>query len=532
MSNTSRSVTTTSSPRPLGTREIFISAVGLVVSAGTLVGDFTGFAQLGVGFVVAIVAGCAVMIPVIVSACDLAVSAPGAGGIYRYARSVVAGRRGKTFGYVLALLITGTFVFGAAGETVSGAHAVGALIGTSLPLPLGAVLVGLLALVPNFFGVRGMACVTGVCLAVMLGIRWFFGLSGFFGWGQTGEWQLANLVPMSAPSWQDAGSLLTHGLALGFWSFVGIEGACALAHETAHPRRTLPRSLLLALGAILATTLVTGLGSLGGLPLSQWQILMSGSVGAGGESPQLAVGEALYGVVGLRLMALATLTSTLSTLLVAFAAMPRLLQVLAQDNLLPRFVGRWLARTHPRTGVPRQATLALGGGCLLVTLAWGAVGDCLYAAAYLWFVRHLVLHGLALLNRRPGPRDRGAFSRTVVVVTAWVGVVATGLAFAVSFAGQHSLYGSRALMVATVAGGAALASAAARRFAVRQRYRRWHRISDPRGKAGRNVAAHSVGSALPVRMEPLRLRKDGLTPWGSRSMLNIAAAGPMPTMPP
>jgi len=105
----------------------------------------------------------------------------------------------------------------------------------------------------------------------------------------------------------------------------------------------------------------------------------------------------------------------------------------------------------------------------VVTLAWGAVVDCLYAAAYLWFVRHGILHGLAFLNRWQESRVDGAFGRRFVLGNACFGVALTGMAFAVSFAGLHAYYGSRALSVAIGAAALAAASTLGRRAAVKRR---------------------------------------------------------------
>lgn len=453
----------------LGTRGIFVSAVALVVSASTLVSDFTGYVRLGAGFAGAVAVGLFVAILVALSTCDLAVGSPRAGGIYRYVRTAVPGRRGRTWAYFGALLFTGTFLFGAAGEAVAGAHALRALAGEGLPLGAAIAAVGLAGIVPNLFGLRWATGVTAGLLAAMLGVRWFFGIAGFCGWGDAGPWQWEHLQPAGGGAGGPLSEIFTRGLALGFWCFVGVEGACALAGETRSPERSLPRGLMLALGAILATNLVTGLGSLGGRPLAEWQILISGSHAAGGEAPHLAVGAAMFGERGRSLMAVATLASSLSTLLVAFAAMPRMLQALGRDRLPPAGIARVLQRRAARTGVPWGATILLGGAFLAVALAWGAVVDCLYAAAYLWFVRHAATHVLAGWRRWRWPSAYGVLGRRGAMINAALGFAATAAAFTLSFAGLHVHHGTRALAVAAVAGGLVVLSRLLRREAARRR---------------------------------------------------------------
>ncbi len=457
------------SVRVLGTRGIFVSAVALVVSASTLVSDFTGYVRLGAGFAGAVAVGLMVMIPVALSTCDLAVGSPRAGGIYRYVRTAVQGRRGRTWAFFAALLFTGTFLFGAAGETVAGAHALRALAGAELPLGLAIAAVGLAGIVPNLFGLRWATGVTTGLLAVMLGVRWFFGLAGFFDWGGAGSWQWEHLQTAGGVEDWRWNEILRKGLALGFWCFVGVEGACALAGETQRPERSLPRGLLLALAAIMATNLVTGLGSLGGRPLAEWAALIADDGAAGGEAPHLAVGAVLFGDVGRALMALATLASTLSTLLVAFAAMPRMLQALGRDRLPPAWLARVLALRSARTGAPWGATVLLGGTFLAVALAWGAVVECLYAAAYLWFVRHAATHALAGWRRWRWRSAPGVLGRSGALANATAGFALTAAAFVVSFAGSHLHHGLRALAVAAVAGALVALSRWSRRNAARRR---------------------------------------------------------------
>ena len=138
-------------------------------------------------------------------------------------------------------------------------------------------------------------------------------------------------------------------------------------------------------------------------------------------------------------------------LLIAFAAVPRMIMALARDGVLFGALSTGLARCHSRTGSPVAATLLVGGIFLGVALGCGAVVDCLYAAAYLWFFRYLILHLLALVNRWNPAHRLGAFRRRALVPVAVIGSGVTALAFHFGFAGAHSEYGPRALMVAGAA---------------------------------------------------------------------------------
>jgi amino acid transporter len=445
------STTHLSSPRrPLGTAGVFISAVALVVSASTLVTDFTGFARLGMGFVISLLIGMLVVAPAIVSTCDLAVSYPRAGGIYHYFRSVIGGRRGKQTGLFFALLFLGTFLFGAAAETISGAQALRQMLGSQLPVQWFVVGIALAGITPNLWGLRQATWLNGGLLAIMLGIRWFFGLAGIFGWSRLENWEWANVIPQQGISLLGSTGIVAQGLALGFWAFVGIEGGCALVEEVRAPERSLPRGLGLALLAIFVTTAVMGIGIVGVLPVDAWRNVMLGASSLGGDAPHLAVGEAMFGPVGRVLMAGASVASTVSTLLIAFAAVPRLIMALGRDGVFFGTLSPIFARCDRHTGSPAAATLLVGAVYLGVALSSGAVVDCLYAAAYLWFIRYFVLHVLALINRWRNGRP-GALHRRAVLPLALAGAATTPVAFHFAFAGVHSDYGPRALIVAGAA---------------------------------------------------------------------------------
>jgi amino acid transporter len=51
----------------------------------------------------------------------------------------------------------------------------------------------MLAVIPNILGLKTTAWVSVALLIIMLGIRWFFGIAGFFGLAETGTWSINNL---------------------------------------------------------------------------------------------------------------------------------------------------------------------------------------------------------------------------------------------------------------------------------------------------------------------------------------------------
>ena len=81
--------------RSLGTWEIMVAGVALVVAASTLVSDFAGFFSLGAAFAIALLLGFLINLSLGMSAADLSVAYPRAGALYDYAQAVFKGNFGK-----------------------------------------------------------------------------------------------------------------------------------------------------------------------------------------------------------------------------------------------------------------------------------------------------------------------------------------------------------------------------------------------------------------------------------------------------
>ena len=450
MSQSHVSVSSTS-PR-VGAGGVFIAGVALVVSASTLVTECTGFLRLGGTFAIALLLGFGVVVPVALAASDLAVSHPRIGGIYAFTRAVVRGAKGRRLALLLSLCFFGTFLFGGAGETLAGAHAVRSLVGSEAPAPWFALALMVPAVVANICGLRCATRLTGALLVIMLGVRWAIGLGGLAGWARTGEWSWINLLPADGWRWSGEHGILSCGLALGFWSFVGIEGATSLAAETRSPRRDIPRGVLWGLLAILATTLVMGLGALGTQSPAAWSGLLAPGAA---DVPHLALAEAMFGATGRIGMAVSSVAATLSTLLIAYAAVPRMIVALSRDGLFFGPLSRYFRAVNPRTGTPVRATLLVVGIQFLVFATQAGTTEILQAAAYLWFLRYLVVLALAFVHRRDAAGAGGVLPRRAMLTVMGSGAGLVAGAWYVAFAGSHAEFGARAALVLVVALAAA-----------------------------------------------------------------------------
>ncbi len=449
MANNHQNISLTKS---LGTWEVMVAGVALVVAASTLVSDFSGFFTLGGAFAAALIAGFFINLLLGMSAADLSVAYPKAGALYDYARAILGEKIGSFAGVFLGFAFFGVGAFAVSGESVAGAFGLKALLQSDLDIRYFILILYILAVIPTILGIKTTAWVSAGLLLFMLGIRWFFGLAGFAGLGATGDWSTANLSSdVGILDWFGQGGILTMGLALAFWSFVGIEFACSLAEEVKQPKKSLPRGIILGLAVILSTSLIMGLGVTGTAPLPVWQTAINGEFGAGGQAPQLAAGQMMFGQIGYLLMALASVAATLGSLVIIFTAMPRILYSIARKGHFFGPLSKPFGALYPQYKTPVIATVFTFILFIIPALYNSAVIDWVFSAAYVWIILYMVFHLLAFANRTLHPNVPRAFAGRWFKPMTILGAIATLVALYYAFAGAHWQYGSRAFIVLSFA---------------------------------------------------------------------------------
>ena len=167
-----------------------------------------------------------------------------------------------------------------------------------------------------------------------------------------------------------------------FFAYAGFESLAQTAGEVRDSTRLLPRIFLLGIGGTTLVYLLMSVVSFGVLPGARLQA--SAAPMAEVAAAYLPAGAAAFVTLG-ALMAIAT--SLNATMLVP----SRLAVVLAQDGLVPA----WIGAVSPRTGTPVAAlTLTLGAGALL--LVGGRIALGLNIAVFALVGLYLI-HSLALL---------------------------------------------------------------------------------------------------------------------------------------
>ncbi|MER5739759.1 MULTISPECIES: APC family permease [unclassified Streptomyces] len=228
-------------------------------------------------------------------------------------------------------------------------------------------------------------------------------------------------LPAASFSWRAAtGPGLGVSLMFAFVSYIGFESAALYGREARDPRRSVPRATYVAVLLISGFYALTSWAAVGAIGPGRVRETAGDSLG----DLFFVLGRDHLGALGGTALEIMLCTSLFAATLALHGAANRYAQVMADDGLLPRRLGR----LHPRFGSPHRAGLVQAGICAAVVAAFAAGGLDPYASMTtsmlgLGTLGIVVLQALSALSavalRR---KDTGA--------GLWRGVVAPLLGFA------------------------------------------------------------------------------------------------------
>ena len=228
---------------------------------------------------------------------------------------------------------------------------------------------------------------------------------------------------------------------LVLYAFVGFENSVVPAGETADPRRTIPRAMIMT---IAATALLYFL-----VQLSYVAVM---APDAGGDAPLVEFGRTVAGPVGAMVLTAAALFSLGGNLSANMTATPRATYALARDGLLPRWFGEVSARFH----TPANSILFMG-----VLTALLAISSSFVWLAVVSTLARLIVYSASIAALPSVRREAG----NAVTWSIWAMMAA---AFAVClWAALQSEWPAWRMLLALLLIGSALYALA--RFAARSR---------------------------------------------------------------
>jgi APA family basic amino acid/polyamine antiporter len=327
--------------RALGPWNLAAGIFSMIVGAGIFTTPAALAQALG-GWAPLAILGCALAVGAVAICCAEGGSRiPTSGGIYGYVEVAY----GPLAGFLCGMLLLVGDVLACGGV----AAALGTVIATQAPAAWApalrvATIIGVLGAMAwiNARGVRrGGQFVTGATLVKLLPLLVFViaGVGAIHG----GNLMLA---PVGSPA-------VGHAVLLSLFTFMGMEGALVVSGEVAAPNRTIPRALLLAIGA--ATALYIGI-----------QLIAQGILGGALATSPTPLADAMARIgPGLRLTLLVGAALSMFGWLGAdVLASPRILFAIARDGRLPALLGR----VNPTTHTPNIAILTYVAAAMLLAL--------------------------------------------------------------------------------------------------------------------------------------------------------------------
>ena len=395
--------------RRLGLADAAFIGLGSMVGAGVFSVWAPAAQAAGAGLLIGLVIAAVIALCNATASAQLAAAHPTSGGTYAYGRAEL----GPWWGFIAGwCFVIGKLASCAAMALVFAAYA--APPGWERPVAVAAV-AGLATV--NLFGVTRTAQLIRVIVVVVL-----LGLAVVVAAGIA-----------TPPHPIEADALFTGGVpgilqsaGLLFFAFAGYARIATMGEEVRDPARTIPRAIIIALGAAVAVYAAIAVVALTAL----------GPTLAHSSAPLADVAAAAGWAWAQPVVRIAAAAASLGALLALIAGIGRTGLAMAREGDLPRV----FAAVHPRWRVPHRAEIAIAviviAAVLLVDLR-GAIGFSSFGVLLYYLIANLSAF-------RQGPAARRypralqlvgavgcvvlAFSLPWQAVAAGVGVVALGIA--------------------------------------------------------------------------------------------------------
>ncbi|MCG6541983.1 APC family permease [Pseudomonas sp. KSR10] len=373
--------------KKLGFLTMMSICIGVVIVQGSMISATQGIGIGGMGFIAAMFVAFVLAQFNAMTFSELSLMFPQAGTLATYTQ--------KAIGHFPAIVaVFAGYVVVAMLALPVEMFLVDAIIGELLPgmFPAKVVPIAILVLltITNLVGadvfarVQNLLAFVLVCALVLIGLCAVTGIAEPYPAieGAGVDWSFASVAD---------GSFL--GLvALAMWLMVGVEFICPMINEVDKPERNIPRAMMLSLVLMLAIFLTFVVGA------SRY---LSAETLATAPLPYLDYANAVFGKAGLLVATVMAIAATCSTINTVLAAVPRMLQGMAENGqafpqmkiVSERFGTPWVAILFMAIIIAVPVLLADIDS--LITLV--------IAASTSWLLAYIVAHVNVLVLRRRMP---------------------------------------------------------------------------------------------------------------------------------
>jgi len=386
--------------RTLGLSDAVVIGAGSMIGAGVFAAWSPAAAAAGTGLAIGLAVAALIAFCNATSSAQLAAVYPASGGTYVYGRE----RLGAGWGHMAGW----GFVVGKTASCAAMALTIGAYLWPAHDRVIGVLAVMVITAV-NIGGLNRTVAVTRVLLAVSLASLVAVVAAG---WSSSGA-SLDRLTPVDAGVFdvlQSAGYL--------FFAFAGYARIATLGEEVRDPKRTIPRAIPLALGAVLIVYALVGVTALAVVPVEQL---------AATGSPLRLVAEAGH-FPGLgAVVRIGAGIASLGVLLNLIPGISRTSLAMARNRDLPR----WFAHIHPGRSLPLRAELTVAAVVIILISVLNvrtAIGVSGVAVLTYYAITNAAALTLSASERRwPRPiAVAGLIGCLILIATLPVGVIVSG----------------------------------------------------------------------------------------------------------
>nr|WP_298372383.1 APC family permease [uncultured Halomonas sp.] len=399
----------------LGLKSLTAVAVGLVVSQGVMVLMLQGVGIAGAAFIVPLAIAWILALCYAASFSELSLLIPRAGSLSAYTE-VALGQFPAILSVFSGYVVVAMFALSA--ELLLVNYFLGVLypaVESTNYVAFG--ILGVFTLL-NLLGIDIFAKLQSVLAFAMVVALLLLGVSAVTGGFAPQTFEASKLA--EGFNLGDGAFTL---IALAIWGYVGAEFVCPLVNDSRNPARNIPRSMYIGLTVIFVVFAIYCLGALFYVPRD---VLLSADL------PHLEYASATFGGSGTFLLAVAAITATCSTVNSSLAAVPRMMQGMAEQGQAFPMLGR-LTRS---TQVPWVAVLFIAGVTGLPLLVWGndptTVGLLLISAAIAWLLAYIIAHVNVIALRIRYPNANRPYRSPFYPLPQLVGIA--GMVYAIVYA--------------------------------------------------------------------------------------------------
>lgn len=382
------------------------TGVGLILSTTCLLSLGLGVGPLGAGFLIAILAACALNICTALSLGELNAVLPNlTGGLAQYTLVCLGP-------FMTIVTMVGGYLFCLILCTCTEAAMFGNIFSALLPDYLSTsqycILVITIITIVNLFGVDMFAKVQNVVAYSLITMMILIGLCGIFHMGSG--------TPIEQPlalSWEIDDAFTMVGLA--FFLFVGCEFIIPIAKDIKNPRITVPMGMVISLiiVAIMDIAVMFGMSQ-----YAPWAELGSSS------TPHLVYGIALFGETGMVIMAITSILAAISSINGPVNALPHICAGMAKIGLLPKIFLKRNRFGAPYIGI---AFVVFPVYCLIAMGLSEAeeLGFLILIGCVFWMCSYIISNINVLVLRRVMPTVPRAFKVPFGPIIPLLGAIGT-----------------------------------------------------------------------------------------------------------